>query len=167
MAPDTITPTKTEPVFFSACENLRLVRAQEIKRTLDGGIQMDVSPGIAVQFEGGYFRVTDVARKRHRRFFKEYGHVYGADQYVELEEWLRKHPNFRRQGEGGFVEIAPLVPDPGPTLEEITDAVIDADADRLAEILAAEEDGHQREAVLNAASRALASLSKAKAPAGG
>lgn len=169
MAPDTITPTKAKSVFFSKSPNHRLTRYSEDVEELAGGRQRPISPGLRYEFDStGYLVIDDTVRQRDERFFEQYADKLDIrpEEQESAEEWLRKHHQHNFAGPGGFIELDVPKSPSGPVLEQITDALIASDLERLLDIHEAEENGEERDDVLRAARKAIASLEEAPAPGG-
>ena len=86
----TITPTKTEPVFFSKVNNLVKVRDPGYTEVLSSGQPRTITPGLRYEFQNGYLVVDDELRERDADYFAKYAEVLGPKVDTRpAEEWLR------------------------------------------------------------------------------
>ena len=89
----------------------------------------------------------------------------GAPTMQDALQWIRSIPEYNNVGvTGGFVEDGRepgRIPDPTSVLDDIGEAGVTLDADRLRAIIAEERDGYKREQVLTLAERTLSRVEKA------
>lgn len=120
---------RSERTFVSTSNNLALVRVPT-RRTAD------LSTGVAVKADGEKIRFKDSR--------------YTTSDPGEIE-FLEEHKNKGYL----FHELEQAPPDPAGTIDEIIEAAVDGDADKIASLLVTERHSHSRPEVLAAARKAL------------
>jgi hypothetical protein len=130
---------------------LRLVKVGVYPIYGPGGQKVGDKPGETVEFRNGLLTV-DLTQDET---------AIAAGRSVpteELVEWLERHRLLGDREEGFFkVEIAaPAISD--AEMGALMDAAVNLDTDKLQAILEAEQQGWQREAIINNATRSLASI---------
>ena len=129
--------TEQETVTFIAkVRELRLVRSPGFRKVNDIG-QSEQIKGVAYQFEDGVFRTDD----------------------PDILAWLRAHSAYHVDFHEKGAE-PDRIPDSSGVLGEVSEAAVAGDLKALQDILAVEQDGHQRPDVLSAAGAAVEALEK-------
>lgn len=122
------------PVKFASrrSSELRLVLVPRRPVFGEGGLRIGQSEGLTAEFHGGFYESDD----------------------PDVVERLRRHSQLNHE----FVEVGAepdRVPSSAPAIEAILKATAELDAVTLEEILAEEQNGHQREDVISAANAAI------------
>ena len=138
--------------------DLRLVKQPIYPIYGPGGRTVGEQPGQTIKFSNGIFTI-DLSQPETT---VEAGRTVPTD---ELVEWMEKHRLLGYRDEG-FFKIEVSAPPIGEAENQaLVDAAVELDEDRLRELIATEEAGWQRDALLGPARRALASVEKLKAEA--
>lgn len=158
----TITKTETaEVLFLSRGPITRLVRVPSQSIYGSAGQYAGEQPGaVRYEFEDHQMRVRPGEDVLPDGPPDEDGNPTMQDKLT----WLRNHPGFNGEEANSFHEHGAepeRIPDPGPTLDQITNLAIYGDVDGLRDLMAEEKNSHGRQIVLERAQAALDSVEAA------
>lgn len=142
-------------VLFVGRSELRLVKRKRFPIRDSSGAEVDMTPGEAFAFRDGTLRIPE------GKVTLEGGATMPRDEALA---WLRGHKLYGNPSEG-FLELTPAAP---AVSEAEMDAVLEVvwDEEALLALIAAEEAGWARDALLRPARKALERLREALRDAG-
>lgn len=135
---------------------LRLIRVPGPDLRDNAGALSGMGPELAYEFGDGLLVVNEQLIERDRNFLAQRAQQlhYDFDGDPRTVEWLEGHEDFNLQ----FFRQPDIAPPAGPLLSEITDAALDGDLDRLADIHERECETYSRPEVLEPVRRAIERL---------
>lgn len=142
-------------------KNLRLIRFPSYPKYDANGESAGYTPELVYEFQGGLLVVNEQLVERDRQFFEE----RARDRKIEFDgyyaentiEWLESHEDYGLE----FERQPDVAPPAGPLLEEITNAAMDGNLERLVELHEDEESTWARDEVLGPCRAAIARLEAA------
>jgi hypothetical protein len=160
----TITKTEQAEVLFlsNGAPELRLIRKPRVPKYSHLAEHIGDEPGVRYQFDDHQLRIKPGQDKLPDGPLDDDGEPTVQDALA----WLRSHPGFNGSEKNAFHEHGAevgRVPEDGPVLQEIQNAAIFGQVDRLEEILAEERSTHQRQRVIEQAEAALETVNAALA----